>query len=152
AKPQPLLTTRYMTINMRISPDGKYVAYESEETGRSEVFVASFPSFAEKHRLSTGGGSFPLWTKGSKEVVYVSPERKLVTANVRTGAGIEIGERNELFSIFTARGPRFGVSGDGRRLLLREVPDQAAPPNPRDHGRAQLVCGPGAGRTIQVDL
>jgi hypothetical protein len=92
--------------------------------------VASFPSFAEKRRVSRGGGSYPLWTKGDKELVYISLDRKLAAADIRTGAGIEIGERKELFSIFTLRGPRFGVTGDGGRFLLLEPPEQTVPQTP----------------------
>ena len=63
-------------------------------------------------------------------MVYVAPDRKLVSANVRTGGGVEIGERNELFSIFTLRGPRLSVSAGGGSFLLREAPEQAIPPTP----------------------
>jgi Tol biopolymer transport system component len=131
ATPQPLFTTPYSVTNVRISPDGKYVVYQSTEMGPTEIFVASFPSLSQKRRISTNGGATPLWTKGGKEVVYAQ-SADLVGVEIRTGGGgIEIGERKTLFSTVGTQGSRFGVSADGQRFLLREVQAQATPEVPQ---------------------
>jgi Tol biopolymer transport system component len=126
-KLQSVLTTSYRTYNMRISPDGKYVAYQSDEASGQEIFVASFPSFAEKRRVSTTGGLAPLWTKGGKELVYALQDGTVTAADVRTGASIEIGEGQTLFRSARLSGSRFGATADGQRFLLPEAPEQNSP-------------------------
>src|SRR4029077_6643715 len=92
--PQPklYLQTSAREFNGRFSPEvdprsgRRWVAYESDESGRSEVYIDSFPETRHKFRISTDGGQFPEWgplsAKDGRELFYVSPEYKLMVANV----------------------------------------------------------------------
>jgi len=109
-------TTPYRQTQFRFSPDGKYVAYTSTEAGTSEVWVAVFPTFAVKRRVSTGGGNNPQWAKGGTALYYLGRGATVMEAAIRTGADIEVGGQKELF-----RGMgRFGVTADGQRFLVGE--------------------------------
>jgi hypothetical protein len=105
--------------------------YQSDESGRSEVYIDSFPERRHKFRVSTGGGRFPEWgpltAKDGRELFYVSPEYKLMVANVRLGIdSVESSTPRALFSLpadYTAWSP-FQVTGDGQRFLVRATPEQ----------------------------
>jgi Tol biopolymer transport system component len=130
AKPQTILTTPHRQIMYSFSPDGKFVAYQSTETGDEEIFVASFPSFAVRKRVSTNGGTYPEWAKGGKELFYRAPDGTMMNADIRLGAGIEVGERRSLFKFgIGARGNRFAVTADGQRFLINEFVSQTGPEN-----------------------
>ena len=77
-----------------------------------------------------GGGFAALWTKGGKELVYALQDGTVTAADVRTGAGIEIGERKTLFRSARLSGNRFGATADGQRFLMREAPEQNSPQTP----------------------
>ncbi len=121
AKPQTLLTTPYRMGSFRFSPDGKYVVYRSFEAAREEVYVASFPSFSVKRLVSTGGGGFPIWAQGSKELFYRAPDGTLMDVEIRLGSTIEAGIPKPLFKFGAAdAGNRFGVTPDGQHFLMNE--------------------------------
>ena len=73
------------------------MAYESTESGRFEVFVGSFPDFRVKRQVSSQGGGEPLWRQDGKELFYLSSEGKLISAAVRAGTTLQIGESKVLF-------------------------------------------------------
>jgi Tol biopolymer transport system component len=119
---QTILDTPDAQGAYRFSPDGHSVAYASGEFGSGEIYVASFPSFAFKHKVSTGVGSFPLWVKGGKEIVYRSSDRRIMTAEIHIGATVESGVPKPLFQ-FGGVGlayTRFAVTADGTRFLIVE--------------------------------
>ena len=68
ARPQTILDTPYRKGDFRFSPDGQYAVYVSNESGQDEIYAASFPTFAAKRKISSGGGRFPVWAKGGKEI------------------------------------------------------------------------------------
>jgi hypothetical protein len=90
---QTVLKTSYQIFRALISPDGKSVAYVSAEVGGAAIYVATFPSFGEKRRVSLESGGFPVWTKGGRELVYRTIEGMLVAAEIRGGTGPEVGGR-----------------------------------------------------------
>ena len=124
AKPQTVLETPYQLGIFRFSPDGKYVAYESSESGNSEIYVAAFPSFVVKRKVSAGAGEFPAWTGNGKELFYRAPDSTLMSVEVHTGSTIEAGVPKALFKM---RGNpyynRFAISADGKRILVAKEPD-----------------------------
>jgi Tol biopolymer transport system component len=123
AKARTILETPYRQRNFRFSPDGQWVAYSSDESGRFEVSVASFPSFAEKRRVSSGGGGVPFWRKDGKEIVYGAPDRTLLSVEIKTGPHIEVGVPKPLFQVPPApRSLDFQVAatGDATRFLIIE--------------------------------
>ena len=77
----PLLTSEFDKDNPRVSPDGHWVAYNSIESGRWEVYVAAFPTFADKRQVSVNGGCQPLWRKDGKELFYLTLEGKLMAVD-----------------------------------------------------------------------
>jgi hypothetical protein len=82
----PHLTTEFAEQRGVISPDGRLLAYQSDETGRFEVYVESFPEQAERWRVSTDGGVGPSWSRDGRELYYVEDESKLFAVSVRTRA------------------------------------------------------------------
>jgi len=122
AKPQTILDTPYYKFSSRISPDGRYVAYASSEAGPLDVYVASFPSFAVKRKVSGGGGFAPVWAKNGKEIFYTSSDGSVFAAEIRTSPSLVADAPKLLF-----KGPpapstfnSFAVSADGRRFLFAE--------------------------------
>jgi serine/threonine-protein kinase len=112
------LKTAFHETLPRFSPDGRYVAYVSDESGRNEVYVRDFPSAANKRQISRNGGTTPRWS--GKELFYMG-ERGLFAAAVRTSPEFSAGSPAMLFE---RRGisPAFDVSGDGKRFVVLEKP------------------------------
>ncbi len=110
--------------NGQFSPDGKWVAYASNETGRWEIFVTSFPDARGKWQVSTGGGEQPRWRGDGKELFYLSSDGKVMAAPVMAGAKFDAGTPTALFQA-TPRQPVvsadlfvYDVSRDGQRFLI----------------------------------
>jgi Tol biopolymer transport system component len=124
-KPRTVLDTAYLKRMFRFSPDGKWVAYASNESGRFEVFVAAFPSFAEKRQVSSAGGVLPSWRKDGKEIFFQA-DFTLMSAEIKTGSRIEAGVPRPLFRLPSAflRGVGVAAAGDGKRFLVVEEGQQ----------------------------
>jgi Tol biopolymer transport system component len=117
--------------NAQFSPDGKWVAYASNETGKWEVYVTSFSDARGKWQVSTGGGEQPRWRGDGKELFYLSLDGKMMAAPVTTGAHFDAGTPVALFQS-TPRQPIlvydlfvYDVSRDGRRFLINTQVKQA---------------------------
>jgi serine/threonine-protein kinase len=112
------------------SPDGRFIAYASNETGRPEVYVEAFPGPGDRHQISADGGEEPVWARGSGEIFYRRGEEIRVVPT-RTRAGFEFDEERTLFSmpLFLAgtNDRNYDVSADGRRVYALRVPDAVAP-------------------------
>jgi eukaryotic-like serine/threonine-protein kinase len=127
-KPFPLLQTQFGEANGQISPDGRWVAYRSNESGRNEIYVAPFPGPGGKWQISTAGGYFPRWRHDGSEIFYLTPDNRLMVASVNgKGPGIEVGAVKPLFPtrIVFAGGYQYDVSADGQRFLIDTAPEQA---------------------------
>jgi len=110
--------------NGQFSPDGKWMAYASNETGRWEIYVTSFPTPRGKWQVSVGGGEQPRWRGDGKELFYLSPDSKMMAVPVTTGADFDSGTPMALFQA-TPRQPIpiydlfvYDVSRDGQRFLI----------------------------------
>jgi len=108
----------------QFSPDGRWVAYSSNESGKWEVFVVPFPGPGGKWQASTAGGSEPRWRRDGKELFYVAPDGKLMVVEVKEGPSFEAGVARPLFQ---TRGREhvsgtdlfsYDVSADGQRFLV----------------------------------
>jgi eukaryotic-like serine/threonine-protein kinase len=125
-QPTPLLQTEFNETHARFSPDGKWIAYTSDESGTDEVYVQSFPVPTSRVRISTGGGGQPRWRHDGKELYYVSG-KKIMAVAVDSGAEFVAGAPTELFEQETARLTSFrnsyAVSADGQRFLINAVVD-----------------------------
>lgn len=120
--PLPVVQTPFNEGPGRVSPDGRWVAYQSNESGRSEVYVSSFPKPGGKWQISLAGGSFPRWRKDGKEIVYLAPDNRLMAAAVNgTGSAFEVGATLPLFQTRLG-GPassyRYDVAPDGQTFLV----------------------------------
>jgi Tol biopolymer transport system component len=121
-KPQPYLNTPVDEWVGQLSPDGKWMAYTSNESGRYEVYVQGFPPAGAKWQVSLNGGLHPRWRADGKELFYVAANQKLMAQTVDLATQFSQGSTQELFelgihNIFTIRSP-YAVSHDGQRFLL----------------------------------
>ena len=118
--------------NSRFSPDGRWVAHSSDETGRSEVIVRAFPGPGAKWQISTSGGGHPVWRPDGKELFYLTLDNKIMAVAVETQGVFRAGLPSELFSVnlkLLNQNRAYGVSSDGRRFLVNsQSSDQASPP------------------------
>jgi len=120
----------------QFSPDGKWVSYESTESGRPDIFVQSFPDGQGKTQVSTGGGSQGLWRADGREFFYISTDGQLMAVPVRprNAGAIEFGTPARLFPIRVESMPQGGVShqyvpsADGQRFLMSAFVEQQAVP------------------------
>jgi Tol biopolymer transport system component len=126
-KPLRVTETSFMESNARISPDSRWVAYQSNETGQEEIYIQSFPKPGFKQQISTSGGMQPRWSYDGKELYYFTIENAYVVMAVAVksaGNSLEVGAPTAL--IPGAYGTRiFSVSADGR-FLLQVVPGASA--------------------------
>jgi Tol biopolymer transport system component len=126
-KPYPILHSEFGELWARFSPDGRWVAYVSNETGMAEVYVQEFQGSGGKVPVSTGGGNRPCWRGDGKELFYIS-RGKLMAVDVKVvGSNFEAGVSRQLFEI--PRSVDFEVSGDGQRFLI-PVPVEETSPTP----------------------
>jgi eukaryotic-like serine/threonine-protein kinase len=121
-KPFPLLQSPFVEDHARFSPDGYFIAYSSNETGRYEVYVQTFPPSGGKWVISRDGGAQPRWRRDGKEIFFIAPDRKLMAADVKlAGSNFEVSVPKPLFQTQIA-GPiprnRYDVFGNGQRFLI----------------------------------
>jgi Tol biopolymer transport system component len=132
--PFPYLQSGFHEENARFSPDGRWVAFDSSEAGRKEVYVASFPKPGAHVRISSGGGEAPRWSADGHELFFVSPGNDLMSAVLRSrpGATPEVAPPNRLFEVPSkvigsdfaqGQGAFYDVRGD-RFLFLVETKRQ----------------------------
>jgi serine/threonine protein kinase len=120
ARLQTILDTPYSKGGFRLSPDGQYVVYVSNESGQDEVYVASFPTFAAKRKISSSSGDYPVWAKGGKEILYLAADGALMNAEIRAGSNLVAGTPKLLFKSSGSDLGGFAVTADGSRLLINE--------------------------------
>ncbi|HKQ77547.1 MAG TPA: protein kinase [Blastocatellia bacterium] len=123
-KPFPLLQTTANEDAGTLSPDGQWLTYLSNESGRYEVYIQSFPGGGGKQRVSTGGGFWPYWRGDGKELYYHAADGNLMAAPVRGGMNLTIGAPLALFALRPGGQPdqpNYSVDRDGRRFLLNAV-------------------------------
>ncbi len=136
----PLLQSPATERAADLSPDGTFVAYESDESTRQEIYVRPFPNVdAGKWQISTAGGTKPAWSPTGRELFYVDPTGVLMAVPVQTSPTFKAGNPTKLFAapnIATLASARFyDVSRDGQRfILIKELPP---PP-----GQALVPAGP----------
>ncbi len=99
-----------------ISPGGKYAAYQSDESGRMEIYVRPFPEGSGKWLVSRNGGTYPYWSADGSELFY-SEERAIVAVRVSTVAGPTFGDPQRLFEFPTLIGS-YAAFPDGRKFIM----------------------------------
>ena len=127
-KPFPVANTNFDEDRAQFSPDGRWVAFQSNESGGSEIYVQPFMGTSGKSRVSTNGGVQPRWPKGGKELFYMSLDGKLMAAPITFTSGgqsIDVGRPVVLFAPMLAGGAfptggkqQYTVTQDGNRFLM----------------------------------
>ena len=123
--PVPFMQTSFTEEQARFSPNGRWVAYVSNESGLSEVYVREFAkdfvrgsaSTGTRMLVSHGGGTAPRWRGDGREIFYVAPTGKMMAVQVQAGEGFQVGTRTPLFQV-PANGVVGDVTPDGKRFLL----------------------------------
>jgi Tol biopolymer transport system component len=127
-KPYPFLQSPSNGAGGKLSPDGRWLAYQSNETGRLEIYVQAFPGKESKWPVSVKGGTGPIWSRDGKELFYIEADNKLMAVDVKSGARFEHGVPKPLFEARMVPQSGFDVSPDGKRFLLVVPLEQAANP------------------------
>jgi Tol biopolymer transport system component len=128
----PVLTTEFSERQPRLSPDGRWLAYVSDESGRLETYVRRFPVTEERWQVSSRGGIWPYWRGDGKEIYYVGLDAVLMAAPVSAGRTFSVGTPESLFQTrlrvwMVAR--QYVASRDGQRfLMIYPTQDPAASP------------------------
>ncbi len=121
-KPVAFAVTRFNELDGHFSPDGKWIAYTSDESGRYEIYVRPFSGPGGAVRVSTGGGRSPAWTRGGSEIVYLGLDLRLMSVAVQPGPQWEVGSPRPLFPLKNVDEYLFGtpydVTPDGRKFLV----------------------------------
>jgi len=131
SQPKPYLSTPFNESNGRFSPEANplWVAYQSDETGRYEIYIASFPEPRRRLQITSTGGTFPQWGPDGRELFYISPDDKLMTVGLRMGPeGIEPSTPQELFALAsTLYTSVYEVAPDGKRILVNQREQNSEP-------------------------
>ena len=128
----PFLETPFDEREGRLSPDGQWIAYASDESGRSEVYVSTFPRSGSKRQVSASGGRQPVWRRDGRELFYLGADNRLMAVPTRLSGGLEAGAPKGLFDSRLAPSssdiPLFDVSADGTRFLLSRRDEEGRSP------------------------
>jgi Tol biopolymer transport system component/predicted Ser/Thr protein kinase len=119
-KPIPFVHSSFNETLPRFSPDGHWIAYVSDASGRNEIYVQPFPGPGGKWQISTAGGNEPCWRGDGKELFYLGLDSRLMSVEVKAGSGFEAGVPAPLFPmIATPDGwTRYAATSDGKRFLV----------------------------------
>jgi Tol biopolymer transport system component len=129
-KPYPFLQTEFNETHSQFSPDGRFVAYVSDESGRAEVYVQSFPASGGKWQISTSGGDQPQWRRDGKEIFYLAADKTLMAVPIESRDSFELGSPVALFTTrvvstsLTGDRNHYVVAADGQRFLIISPVDQ----------------------------
>ena len=122
----PLVVTEFRERSISLSPDGRWLAYVSNRTGSSEVFVRPFPDAgASLQQVSANGGTEPVWAHSGRELFYVNGANELVAVQVSTNPGFAPGQQEVLFSVAgymrRASYVMYDVSPDDQRFMMLRI-------------------------------
>ncbi len=132
-KAAPLVQSQFQERGGQFSPDGRWVAYQSLQTSRNEIYVTPFPGGGARWQVSATGGTQPRWSADGRELYFVSPVDDLMVATVDgLGTRFEVKEVKPLYRVNLYRGPRLGlhsydVSPDGKRFLINDAGEVGVP-------------------------
>lgn len=135
-EPFAILASPFREMHADLSPDGKWLAYASDETGTLQVYVMGWPGLQGKWQITRDGGSMPRWSGDGREMFFMNEKREILAVGVRPhAADFRIGEPAVLFSTrldrpFSIRTHQFSVTEDGQRILVFEPPASADAEDP----------------------
>ena len=118
---QPLLHSPADEASVTVSPDGHWMAYQSDESGRQEIYVRSFPGMGARYQVSLEGGTEPVWSPVGREIFFRTGPL-MTAAEVRTSPGFEVLRRTSLFSspdfVTSAAIQEYDVAPDGQHFVM----------------------------------
>ena len=122
-RPQLLLQTRFGDRDGEISPDGRWLAYSSDESGQFEIYVRPFPKVSEQRfQISSNGGAGAVWARSRPELFYQTPAGNLISVPIKTGVAFFAGSPSKVFDgtqyVSSRLGRMYDVSPDGQRFLM----------------------------------
>jgi Tol biopolymer transport system component len=118
----PVVTGPETESMPRLSPDGKWLAYQSNESGRFEIYVRPFPESGARIQVSDNGGTEPLWGRSGRSLYYRGPANEVIEVGVTTGAQFSIGTRKTVLVgdyLTDASHANYDVSPNGKFLMLK---------------------------------
>ena len=121
-EPKPFLQTPFRERASKLSPDGRFIAYSSNESGQDEIYVQPFPEGGRKYTVSTNGGQQARWSRDGKELFYVEGTT-LVAVAVSTNPDFSVGSATRLFehaNLTRSWFPQYDVSPDGKQFIVSE--------------------------------
>ena len=130
-KPFPLVQSEFIEIGGVFSPDGRWIAYTSNEGGQPNVYVQPFPEAGGKYQVSRDGGSRPVWRADGKEMFYLGLDRTLMAVPIETTGQFEAGGPQVLFrtgAIPFNTAAVYAATKDGKRFLVSSRPQQSEAP------------------------
>jgi Tol biopolymer transport system component len=139
-KPLPVVQTPFDETSGQISPNGRWVAFESNESKTAQIFIRPFSVLGSGWQVSTEGGSQPRWRPDGKELFYIAPDARLMAVPIAVGADPQTLERGAPVPLFRTRlasganisglmsKPQYAVASDGRRFLMNLTLEATAPP------------------------
>jgi Tol biopolymer transport system component len=133
--PSPLLESANVETNAAISPDGQWLAYQSNESGQAEIYVQAFPSAGRRQQISTAGGSGPAWAPSGVELFYRNANQMLAV-EIETEKGLRAGRPRVLFEKefeSTSNNRNYDISLDGERFVMVQTPDST------ERGQLEIV-------------
>jgi Tol biopolymer transport system component len=120
----PYLQSDANETNARLSPNGQWLAYQSDESKRNEIYVVGFPRQIQKLPISSGGGTVPVWSRDGRELYFLSADRKLMAIEIGSGKTLNLHAPKKLFD---TRATFYDVSNNGRFLMT--VPSEQTAPS-----------------------
>jgi dipeptidyl aminopeptidase/acylaminoacyl peptidase len=137
--PFPVVRTRFTESYGQFSPDGNWIAYQSDESGRAEIYVQPFPAPGTRVRISTSGGAQMRWSDDAKQLFYLAQDGRLMAVPLRRssqGDAIEPGTPVSLFDANVGLAvplqagylEAWTMSGDGQRFLMNTIVERASAP------------------------
>ena len=138
-EPTAVVQSPYDDFNGQFSPDGRWIAYQSNEGGRNDIYVVPFPATGAKSQISSNGGVAPRWRGDGRELFYLALDGRMTAVPITTdGGSVQAGTPVALFPTRLASGgnigtlaltkPQYAVARDGRFLLNAVIDEGAAPP------------------------
>ena len=123
----PLAKTEFFEGHASFSPDGRWVAFQTNESGNTQIYVQSFPASEGKLMVSKDGGYHPAWRSDGKELFFLSLDGRMMSATIDTAGELRAGVPTPLFPISTFSNPllitrQYAVAKDGKRFLVNTVP------------------------------
>jgi Tol biopolymer transport system component len=133
-KPVPLLESGARKHSSRVSPDGQYVAYVSDESGREEIYLTRFPTGEGRWQVSVNGGVWPRWSAKGDRLFYTETDNSLLEVEVALRPQVRLGAPRKLFARQRSGAPvaqgwpdGFDVTGDGTRFVVAQGTEQRGP-------------------------